>query len=64
MRYQNRKEKRKMVAEAVNLYVKSGMNKTAAVKRVSNEFGYLTEIPVWNALKKEKEEQENGNSNS
>lgn len=55
MNFQNREEKRKMVVNTVNLYIKNGMNKTAAVKRVSNEFGYLTEIPVWNALKREKE---------
>ena len=56
MDYQNLKEKRKAVCHAVAAYVASGVNKTAAVKKVAEDFGYLTEVPVWNALRKEKEE--------
>lgn len=53
MAYQNIKEKRDAIRQAVEMYVRSGLNKTAAVRRVKEEFGYLTEIPVWNALKEE-----------
>lgn len=58
MDYQNQKEKRKAVCHAVAAYVASGVNKTAAVKKVAKDFGYLTEVPVWNALKKEREEND------
>ena len=40
------------MAQAVVTYIKIGMNKTAAVKKVADEFGYVTQNPVWTALKK------------
>lgn len=58
--FSNREEKRKAVVRAVTAYMNQGLNKSAAVKRVSIDFGYLSEVPVWNALKKEKEEVTNG----
>ena len=39
------------MAHAVVAYLKIGMNKTAAVKKVADEFGYVTMNPVWSALK-------------
>ena len=51
MSYSSIKEKRKAMAHAVVAYVKIGMNKTAAVKKVADEFGYVTMNPVWSALK-------------
>lgn len=60
MSFCNREEKRKAVAQAVANYMEQGMNKSAAVKKVAAEFGYLSEIPVWNAIKREMEDKENG----
>lgn len=57
MNYKNREEKRKMVVNSVDVYMKNGLNKSAAVKRVASDFGYMSEVPVWNALKKEKDGQ-------
>lgn len=48
------------MAESVVAYVKIGMNKTAAVKKVADEFGYVTMNPVWNAIKEFVKETETG----
>ena len=60
MSYSSIKEKRKAMAESVVAYVKIGMNKTAAVKKVADEFGYVTMNPVWSALKEFVQETEKG----
>lgn len=52
MSYSSFKEKQEAMAQAVVTYIKIGMNKTAAVKKVADEFGYVTQNPVWTALKK------------
>lgn len=56
MSYLNKEEKRKAIVRSVHLYMAQGLNKTAAVKKTSADFGYLTDIPVWNALKREEAE--------
>lgn len=48
------------MAGAVVAYVKIGMNKTAAVKKVAEEFGYVTMNPVWSALKEFVQDTEKG----
>lgn len=48
------------MAESVVAYVKIGMNKTAAVKKVAEDFGYVTMNPVWSALKEFVQDTEKG----
>ena len=60
MSYSSIKEKRRAMAESVVAYVKLGVNKTAAVKKVAEEFGYVTMNPVWSAVKEFVKETEAG----
>ena len=60
MSYASIKEKRRAMAESVVAYVKIGMNKTAAVKKVAEDFGYVTMNPVWSALKEFVQDTEKG----
>ena len=64
MLYTNRKEKRDAMVKSVRDYMTLGFTKTTAVKKTANDFSYLTDIPVWKALKAEREENENDKRNT
>ena len=60
----SQKEKESSMYDAILQYQAEGHNKSAAVRRVQQDFGYISESAVWGVFKREakrRKEAENDN---